>query len=109
MTQLNYFDGNYMGCDVSTGLGLPDWEKIALAFNIDFEELTLEHMMSEDFIEDLNDGLPRMYIVPIHKEQTYFPKISSVIAENGQMVSNPLHLMTPPLAEPISSQVFRYI
>lgn len=109
MTQLNYFDGNYMGCDVATGLGLPNWEKIASAFDINYEVLTIDHMMSDKFNEQLSDRLPRMYIVPIHKEQTYFPKISSVIAENGQMVSNPLHLMTPPLAEPISSQVFRYI
>jgi acetolactate synthase-1/2/3 large subunit len=109
MTQLNYFDGNYMGCDVSTGLGLPDWEKIALAFNISFKILSLDFMMSGIFNQELNDGTPRMYIVPVHKEQTYFPKITSIISENGQMVSNPLHLMTPPLEESIASQVFRYI
>ena len=26
MTQRNYFGGAYLGCDTSTGLGLPDWQ-----------------------------------------------------------------------------------
>jgi acetolactate synthase-1/2/3 large subunit len=109
MTQRNYFDGAYMGCDVSTGLGLPDWESIAKAYGVECKTMTVEFMATEDFRLELSDEICRLYIVPIHPEQTYFPKISSVLAENGQMVSEPLHLMSPPLPVSVSEQVFRYI
>ena len=109
MTQRNYFDGAYMGCDVSTGLGLPNWEYISMAYGAIFKTISLDHMRSELFKEEMRDEFLRVYLVPIHPEQTYFPKISSSFASNGQMVSDPLHLMTPPLPESISERVFRYI
>ena len=49
------------------------------------------------------------YIVPIDPEQTYLPKITSQVSETRGMISNPLHLMTPDLEEPIKSEVFKYI
>jgi acetolactate synthase-1/2/3 large subunit len=109
MTQRNYFDGAYMGCDVSTGLGLPNWEHISYAYGFSFNVLSLDHMASEEFFIELNDEVCRLYLVPIDPEQTYFPKISSSVGENGQMLSDPLHLMTPPLPDAISKRVFRYI
>lgn len=109
MTQRNYFDGAYMGCDTSTGLGLPNWEYIARAYAVDYKVLTLEYMATEAFSAELHDDLCRIYMLPIHPEQTYYPKISSSLGENGQMLSDPLHLMTPQLSEEISKQVFRYI
>ena len=50
-----------------------------------------------------------VFIVKVNPEQTYFPKISSRILDNGQMESNPLHLMTPDLNEEISKKVFKYM
>jgi acetolactate synthase-1/2/3 large subunit len=109
MTQRNYFDGAYMGCDISTGLGLPDWEHIAKAYGCTFSVLNLDYMASEEFHAELLDDICRLYIVPIDPEQTYFPKISSSLGVNGQMLSDPLHLMTPQLPESISKRIFRYI
>lgn len=108
MTQKNYFDGAYMGCDVMTGLGLPNWEQIFGAYGIDCQTISLEMMKSSQFAKDMSDESCRAYLVPIHPEQTYFPKISSSLAPNGQMVSDPIHLMTPQLPKSISGQVFRY-
>jgi acetolactate synthase-1/2/3 large subunit len=109
MTQRNYFGGAYMGCDVSTGLGLPNWESIGKAYGVECKTITFEFMSTQDFRTELSDNNCRLYLVPIHPEQTYFPKISSTLAENGQMVSDPLHLMSPPLPVSVSEQVFRYI
>jgi acetolactate synthase-1/2/3 large subunit len=109
MTQKNYFDGQYMGCDIRTGLGLPDWLKLFSAFNFPAMILAPSDTDSDDFLDWVNQPGPMAFIVPLHPEQTYFPKITSSISSNGQMRSNPLHLMTPQLPDEISRQVFRYI
>lgn len=108
MTQKNYFNGVYMGCDAETGLGLPNWVSIFEAFGIPCRALSLDEMNSEKFITELSDRESRAYIVPIHPEQSYFPKISSSIGTDGKMTSDPLHLMQPPLPESTAKLVFRY-
>jgi acetolactate synthase-1/2/3 large subunit len=67
--------------------------------------------MFEDnlLIERLENDRPEIFIVPVHPEQTYFPKITSKVLPDGTMVSNPLHLMTPQLSDSLSSKVFRYL
>ena len=39
--------------------------------------------------------------MPIHPEQTYFPKISSQVTATGGMESAPLHKMSPPLEDEV--------
>ena len=108
-TQRNYFGGSYVGCDRSTGLGLPNWEKLFAAWDVPVMRL------HKDFTEDDNframfdsDGLAA-FIVPVDPEQTYFPKITSRITENGSMESNPLHKMTPDLSEEQYLKVSKYL
>jgi acetolactate synthase I/II/III large subunit len=108
MTQKNYFQGDYMGCDIATGLGLPNWELIFSAFSIPCLKIAENFDVDESFLDLFNSKTPAAFIVPIHPEQTFFPKISSSVTANGQMSSDPLHKMTPPLSIQSSSEVFRY-
>jgi acetolactate synthase-1/2/3 large subunit len=109
MTQLNYFDGNYIGCDSKTGLGLPDWSFIAKAYGLDFMILKNGFEKNPEFLEIYQSNQPAFFIVPIQENQTYFPKLNSRILDNGLMETNPLHLMSPDLDERISGQVFKYL
>ena len=52
---------------------------------------------------------PAAFIVKIDPNQTYFPKISSRMLEDGSMESNPLHLMSPPLDDDILKKVTKYL
>ena len=99
MTQKNYFGGAYLGCDSETGLGLPNWSFIAQAYGLPYTSIDAT-VNWKQLIEDcmLNDG-PQFIEVKIDPEQTYFPKISSKMTNNGQMVSNPLHFMSPDLTD----------
>ena len=107
MTQSNYFDGNYVGCDPDTGLFFPEWETLFKSFNISYKELVSEDDLNK--IPDLiNNEIPMVIVINIHPYQTYMPKISSRVTDKG-MESNPLHLMTPELEENIQKQVFKYI
>jgi acetolactate synthase-1/2/3 large subunit len=109
MTQKSYFDGHYVGCDPSTGLGLPDWKKLFDAFSIPVAQLNPDNPFSEDVLTSLQNPGPQAYLVPIDPEQTYYPKITSSVNADGTMVSNPLHRMTPDLPEELEKKVLRYI
>ncbi|MEN3951865.1 thiamine pyrophosphate-binding protein [Iodidimonas sp. SYSU 1G8] len=95
MTQRNYFNGKYLGCDRPSGLGLPHWEKVFGAWSIPVMSLPLDFERSATFREMMDSEGPAAFIVPIDPEQTYFPKISSRITASGSMESNPIDRMTP--------------
>jgi acetolactate synthase-1/2/3 large subunit len=94
-TQKTYFDGHYVGCDTETGLNLPRWEDIAKAFDVPISNLEV----GQDFSDILQRKGTEIFIVKIHPEQTFFPKISSRVLPDGSMESNPLHLMSPALEQ----------
>lgn len=107
MTQRNYFNGAWVGCDVETGLGLPDWPKLAAAYGIPC--LRVDELAAPAVQQLLAAPGPAMFLVPIDPEQTYFPKITSRVLADGSMVSNPLHLMTPELPEALAQAVMPYL
>lgn len=109
MTQKSYFDGHYLGCDASTGLGLPDWHLLARSFGISSTELDPEADLKAEIEGAVALEGPQVILVPINPDQTYFPKITSQIDEQGNLISNPIHLMTPELSAEMSNKVFRYI
>ena len=97
MTQRGYFDGAYLGCDTSTGLGFPDWELLFRAYGIPLLQLSTDGLATEGFAELFDAPGPACFVIPIDPEQTYFPKITSRVTATGSMESNPLHRMTPDL------------
>jgi len=109
MTQRNYFDGAYMGCDKSTGLGLPDWAKLFSTYGISCLTLNSEDTFTTEVQSQISDNQPRAFIVPIDPEQTYYPKITSKVLPGGGMVSAPLHEMSPPMPSEVKDLVLKYI
>lgn len=109
MTQKNYFQGEYIGCDVSSGLGFPDWKLLAAAYGIEAMELTAGWETDQDIQRLWNNDGPALFLVPLDPEQSYFPKISSRISASGGMESNPLHRMTPDLPTDLAERVMRHL
>jgi acetolactate synthase-1/2/3 large subunit len=105
MTQKNYFDGSYLGCDVESGLGFPDWQILAQAFGIDSMTLSEGFQSDAGFLKSWNNNDPCLYVVPVHPEQTYFPKIASQVTASGSMESAPLHRMTPLLSDEVAKEL----
>lgn len=97
MTQRNYFDGKYLGCDNHTGLGLPNWLKLFDGWDIGVTLINNGFEDDELFLEKFNNDSLEIFIVQIDPEQTYYPKISSRIKQDGSMESNPLDKMSPEL------------
>jgi acetolactate synthase-1/2/3 large subunit len=109
MTQSNYFGGRYVGCDIETGLGIPNWEPLFAAYDIPMMRIGPGFENDPEFLERFNAVGARAFLVKIDPMQTYFPKISSRVTASGGMESNPLHRMTPDLDEATAAKVFRYL
>ena len=109
MTQKNYFGGRYVGCDLATGLGLPNWARLFDAYAIPGQELRPNFEHTPAFLDAFNAPGPAAFLVKIDPEQTYFPKITSRVTAAGSMESNPLHRMTPDLDEATAAKVFRFL
>ena len=109
MTQRNYFDGHYLGCDSSSGLGSPDWPKLFESFGVPSITLAPGWSTSSAFLELFAAPGPAAFIVPIDPEQSYFPKISSRVTKSGSMESNPLHMMTPELSDGLAKKVLPHM
>jgi acetolactate synthase-1/2/3 large subunit len=109
MTQRNYFGGEYVGCDRNTGLGIPDWEVLFKAWSVKVVRIDSEAYEKQSYLTDFEEKGLVVFVVTINPQQTYFPKISSKISEDGSMVSNPLHLMTPELSVDLQKKVFKVI
>jgi acetolactate synthase I/II/III large subunit len=109
MTQKNYFGGSYVGCDTSTGLGIPRWDPLFAAYDIPVQRCAPGFHTDPVFLKAFKEPGPAAFLVRIDPEQTYFPKISSRVTATGSMESNPLHFMTPDLDKDLASFVLRYL
>ena len=107
-TQRNYFDGAYLGCDSATGLGFPDWHLLARSFGIPSLHVGPDGLAAHGVRELLDAPGPAMFVVAVDPEQTYFPKVTSRVTEDGSMASNPIHLLSPPLPNEVAERVFGF-
>ena len=108
-SQKNYFKGNYLGCDTSTGLGFPEWASIAKSFGIEYFVLSPESIKSEKFVAALASAEPVFFEIISDPEQMYLPKVASTVETDGSMRSTPIHSMLPPLPPQVAAKVFRFI
>ena len=107
--QKNSFAGHYVGCDMSTGLGLPNWEQIGMAFNAKTFLVTAKTAFGKEFLELFNERGLVVFIVKIDPEQTYWPRLMSLIDLNGNVASSPLHQMYPPLSDEEDQKYIKYL
>jgi acetolactate synthase I/II/III large subunit len=103
MTQKTYFKGNYVGCDLETGLGLPKWEVLFKAWDVDVTIITPEVFNSSSYMKKFENEGFQVFVVRVDPEQTYYPKITSRINSLGKMESNPINIMTPEFIENIEN------
>lgn len=108
-TQKAYFNGNYVGCDSKTGLGMPDWIKLFSAYGIEVMSMDQSNLFSDEFCRGMKKPGLFACIVRLDPDQLYFPKLTSKVLPSGQMASSALHEMSPKLPVEIANQVFKWI
>jgi acetolactate synthase-1/2/3 large subunit len=108
-TQRNYFGGAYLGCDIQTGLGFPEWPVLFQAYGITSMSLAPGWSDDPSFRELFDSAEPAAFVVPIDPDQTYWPKITSRVTPTGSMESNPLHRMSPDLDPELAAAIFKFV
>ena len=108
-TQKRHFNGNYIGCDPLTGVVLPNLKHLAHAYGIEHTKISTASELLKDRANELFDEKPRIFEVRVSPDQEYLPKIISKLSENGEMESNPLHLMYPNIEESEHAFAYRYL
>ena len=108
-TQKSYFNGNYVGCDLETGLGLPNWEKIFEAYTIPVFRFASENLDFDLIKSKISEPGPQGFIIDLDPEQLFYPKVTSRVLDSGAMKTNPIHLMSPDLDDEDSKKFLKYV
>lgn len=109
ISQKSYFQEQYMGCDSETGIQLPNWKVLCKAWGIQCIELNGKLLENREALEAFDSKGPALFVVKIHKDQPFLPKIMSKVNPDGTISSNPIHLMHPLLEKEIADRVFRFL
>jgi acetolactate synthase-1/2/3 large subunit len=93
--QRNHFQGNLVGCDISSGLSLPDTLNVARAYSIETARLVNHTSLRENIRNILMSSGPIVCEVMIDPDQPIGPRASSAVRPDGSMFSKPLEDLWP--------------
>ncbi len=94
-TQKNYFNERYVGTGPESGLVLPDLEKMALTYNMQFEKIEDVSELNNKLRKYMQSNYPVLIDVRLIKNEVLLPKVSALPKEDGSISSMPLEDMTP--------------
>jgi acetolactate synthase-1/2/3 large subunit len=95
LTQQTYFPDNPVGCDPASGVGIPDFRKLADAYGLPYRVLRSNDGLAEGISAVLADTGPQLCEVVLDPTQPFAPKTSSRKLPDGRMISAPLEDMYP--------------
>ncbi|MCR5792851.1 MAG: thiamine pyrophosphate-binding protein [Lachnospiraceae bacterium] len=94
-TQRNLFQPPFIGIDSESGVGFPDFEKLADAFGLKYFKIDKEDMSDDALEEVLNCEGPCICEAVVDPDQNFEPKSSSKVLPDGRIVSPSLDDMAP--------------
>lgn len=94
-TQRNLFKPPLIGLDPDTGVGFPDFGKLAEAFGFAYYEMSVEQSADSLLEQVLSADGPVMCNVVVDPEQNFVPKLSSKVLPDGRIVSPSMDDMFP--------------
>ncbi|MFC1566319.1 thiamine pyrophosphate-binding protein [bacterium] len=94
-TQENFFDKRFVACDDKSGVGFPNFEKIAKSFDLQYKMIENNDQICNNinFIFDSKQAI--VCEVMLQKDYKFSPKLSSERLPDGKMISKPLEDMWP--------------
>jgi acetolactate synthase-1/2/3 large subunit len=93
--QNNHFGGHLVGADASSGLTLPDLSKVGAAYGLATTRIESNAQLTEGIRDVLRRPGPVLCEVVVAPDQGIGPRISSVVRQDGSMVSRPLEDLWP--------------
>jgi len=94
-TQNNYFNKHYVGSDLSSGVGNPDFAMLASTYGLLYENILNNDQVRDKAAKLLKLEGPILCELNVSREQGRSPKASSYRKEDGTLESRPLEDMFP--------------
>ena len=94
-TQTNLFKPPFIGIDSKSGVGFPDFRKLAEAFSLRYFRIDSELDCCDILDSVLNSEGPCICEVMVDPDQNFAPKSSSKVLPDGRIVSPSLDDMSP--------------
>lgn len=94
-TQRNLFQPPFIGIDSESGVGFPDFGKLADAFGIGYYRIEQEDTATDVLSKVIESDGPCICEVVVDPDQNFEPKSSSKILPDGRIVSPSLDDMAP--------------
>jgi len=94
-TQKSYFNGNFVGEGKNSGVGMPDFIKIARAYGIKGVNISSMKNLEKEVEDVLNFKDAVFCNVIMDPDQMIIPRVSSRSLPDGRMISSPLEDMYP--------------
>lgn len=94
-TQTNLFKPPFIGIDSDSGVGFPDFKKLADAFDLEYFSLHNNDSFDVNLNEALNSQGPCLCEVILDPTQNFAPKSSSKVLPDGRITSPSLDDMAP--------------
>lgn len=97
--QNTHFQGRFAGCTKESGLGLPNLEKIAEAYNLKYYCIATAEQTEEIVKKALSDDAPAIINMISSPAVEFVPIIKSRMGKDGKMCSSKLEDLYPFLTE----------
>ncbi len=94
-TQQNYFPDNIVGCGEESGLGFPDFEKVAAAYGMPYSKISSPSELPGQIATCISASSSFICEVVLDLQQNFAPKLASRRLADGRMVSSPLEDLWP--------------
>ena len=98
-TQKNFFSPELMGCGPTSGVGFPDFIKLAKAFGFQTSTIDSHLNLAEKCAMIFEDRLPHLCLVKVSPGVNFSPKLSARRLPDGKMISPALDDMFPFLSK----------
>ena len=98
-THHNFFNGNEVGASPMSGVTFPDFEKIALAFNMPYVRCSQHSEMIPAIERTMTEKGPAICEIMVDEKMPFAPKLSSKQLPDGTIISPSLEDMAPFLSE----------
>ncbi len=94
-TQQNFFGEPLIGVGEDSGLGFPNFAKLALGFGLSYNRCDSHEQLDAAIHEALSGDQPHICEIFLRLDQQFAPKVSSKRLADGRMVTKPLEDMAP--------------
>jgi len=95
ITQINYFNRNFVACDAASGLTLPDLAKTAEACGVPYRRIHSQQDLTSQVASILSVPGPVLCDVVMAHDQFTQPKVSTKQQSDGRMATLPMEDLWP--------------